>query len=152
MADGHVQERHARIASLYPSGATHAEIGLAVGLSSRSINSARKHLNLTSRKRADGYWLKCIDEMLSLYQCGFSLSEIAERFGTQTSRISTTLQGHPDYRPRVGGRPPKAIREFEVPGWVSAEWQPRYRLIAQRHGEHVAASCIRAAKRLGVSA
>ena len=152
MADGHLQERNARIVSLYASGATRAEIGLAVGLTIRSINNAKKRLNLTARKRADGYWHTCVDEMLSLYQCGFSLSEIAGRFGTQASRISTSLQGHPDYRPRVGGRPPKAVREFEVPGWVSAEWQPRYRLIAQRHGEHVAASCIRAAKRLGVSA
>lgn len=118
----------------------------------RTSQVVRGHTLYRPKKRRNNYWTKRADEMVALYQCGFSLQEIAAQMGTYKALICITLQGHPDYRPRVGGRPPNAPREFEVPGWVSDQWHPRYCLIAQRHGEHVAASCIRVAKRLGVSA
>ena len=92
-----------------------------------------------------------LPEMIRLYSCGLTLAEIGERFGYTGVAVQQKISGLEGYEPRRGGSWPGADKNPEIPTWVPEPMRPRYARLARVHGEHIAASCIRTAKRLGIS-
>lgn len=144
-------DRDAKIRRLRLDGVKSADIAEAFGLSDqrvRQILGANFAPRFVSARYVDP---SKTAEMLRLYECGFTLREIGERYGIRQSSVHAKLRVQEGYAARRLCEPTAWNREVEVPRWVPDPMRPRYVKLAQRHDEQTAASCIRAAKRLGVS-
>lgn len=138
-------ERDAGIRAMREDGARQSDIAHAFGLSEERIRQILGNCRVPRVLPPGRVDSSKTAEMLSLYQAGLTLRAIGVRFGISGTSVHAKLQNLEGYVARKSSRPQPGT---DVPAWVPERMRDRYLNLTHRHDEHIAASCIRAAKRM----